>query len=365
MTNGTGTMNDTAAEKANADGKKLKMPSLWASRLASLTLGHSRRMGGLTLYPLLGEQDGLLDYCTLDEALSEGLLTIGEIGASGTVPELELKNSGSRRVLLVDGEELIGAKQNRIVNTSVLVEAGGSLMLPVSCVEAGRWHAQSASFRSSAAHYNARGRQKKVSEVSASLADEGRPRADQGRVWADVDAKLQFLAVSSETRALSAVAEARGTDLEEFRRKLGTPEAREVGAVYALGRDIVGLDLFDQASSQAALLPKLVTSYALDAIEERPVAASPPGTVVARWIVSGRLRVSPVRALGSEMTSASVHQTFPARPWCLMAQSFTCPPSVRRGKEGQPLPVWRGPQCAAGSENVWLLISDDPDRSCS
>lgn len=273
----------TAAEELGLDNAA-QLETAWARRLGALSLGRTRRIGGLTLYPLLGERDGALDYQTLDAALATGLLTIGEFGASGTVPELELKNLSGRRILIVDGEELIGAKQNRIVNTSVLVEAGAKLMLPVSCVEAGRWHADTAAFRSEGTHYNARGRQKKVREVSLSLADAGQARADQGRVWADVDAKLSHFSVSSTTRSLNAVTQAIGTDLQQFVEVLGTPQGREVGAVFALGREIVGLDLFDQSASFASLLPKLITSYALDAMQERPTAVPPPPSVVSKWL---------------------------------------------------------------------------------
>ena len=43
------------------------------------------------------------------------------------------------RVLFLEGEELVGAKQNRILNTSVLIAAHTKSKIPVSCVEAGRW----------------------------------------------------------------------------------------------------------------------------------------------------------------------------------------------------------------------------------
>ena len=66
-------------------------------------------------------------------------MQISEIGEAGSVPELTLTSTADRPVLLLDGEELIGAKQNRILNTSVLVAAGATLTLPVSCVEHGRW----------------------------------------------------------------------------------------------------------------------------------------------------------------------------------------------------------------------------------
>ena len=66
-------------------------------------------------------------------------MIVTEINESGSVPELRITNNLDERVLLIDGQELIGAKQNRILNTDVLVSAKKSLNLPVSCVEQGRW----------------------------------------------------------------------------------------------------------------------------------------------------------------------------------------------------------------------------------
>ena len=271
-------------DEVQPESPRIQSITPWASRLAGISLGELRSHGGLTLYPLRGARDGSLDYRTLDDALRTGTVVIREINASGSVPELELENKGDRRVLLVDGEELIGAKQNRIVNTSVLVDIGVTLKLPVTCVEAGRWRAESAAFHSSGTHYNARGRQKKVDEVTASVAASGAYRADQGRVWADVGAKLSNMAVPSPTQSLNAVAQAHGSDLDTFRQKLGTPGEDEVGAIYALGPEIVGLDLFDQHKTQTALLPKLVTSYALDAIEENLTTAPPPSSAIVAWL---------------------------------------------------------------------------------
>ena len=51
------------------------------------------------------------------------------------MPTLRVINGADRPVLLLDGEELVGAKQNRVLNTSVLVAKGARLDIPVSCVE--------------------------------------------------------------------------------------------------------------------------------------------------------------------------------------------------------------------------------------
>ncbi len=256
----------------------------WQARLAGLTVGTPRRHGSLCVYPLLGDNQGTNTYRLLEEALLAGTLTVEETSLGGTVPTLRLTNTGPERVLLLDGEELVGAKQNRIVNTSVLVDAHTTLSLPVTCVEAGRWRQDTARFASGGSHYNARGRQKKVAEVSASLAQSGRADADQNRVWSDINDKLSRMAVPAPTGALHEVTRTYAGDLEAYQNALGTPEPGQVGALFALGRDLVGLDCFDQARTLAALLPKLVASYALDALEERTPEAAPPVPVAADWL---------------------------------------------------------------------------------
>jgi len=75
----------------------------------------------LTVFALLGEQVFDLNYLLLESALAEGLVEIRELGPEGSVPELRLVNRAKRPVLVVEGEELVGAKQNRAVNVTILV----------------------------------------------------------------------------------------------------------------------------------------------------------------------------------------------------------------------------------------------------
>ena len=275
----------------------------WQTRLRRITAGKPVRYGGLCLYPLLGDDLGTLPYLLLDEALRSEALLIEETGADGSVPELTVTNHGAARVLLLDGEELVGAKQNRIVNTSVLVDAHTSLTLPVSCVEAGRWRQETARFASGFAsggsHYNARGRQKKAAEVTESLARSGRAEANQARVWSDIHTALDRLGTDSPTAALHAAARAHALDLGGYQAALAAPHPQQVGAAFALGRHLVGVDMFDQARTLAALLPRLVASYALDALGERATDAAPPLTVVMDWLGSvAAARPAAHRAVG-------------------------------------------------------------------
>jgi hypothetical protein len=89
---------------------------------------------GIVVTPLFPRQDPVARYVTLDTGLSRGL-TITETSEAGTVPELAVGNPTDDDVLLYDGEELGGAKQNRILDISVLVAARTTLTIPVSCVE--------------------------------------------------------------------------------------------------------------------------------------------------------------------------------------------------------------------------------------
>ena len=93
----------------------------------------------LTLIPLfLTRPPAERDYILLEEAVAAGSVVVDEVG-SGVVSRLLLHNLGDRPVLLVDGEQLVGARQNRILNTTILVPARTRLEIPVAFVQQGRW----------------------------------------------------------------------------------------------------------------------------------------------------------------------------------------------------------------------------------
>ena len=104
----------------------------------SAKIGAPTTFKNMTVFPLIGGQGTAADYLTLDEALAQKLAAITEVSEGGSVPELKFVNSSDKKVFLLDGEELVGAKQNRVLNLSIMVPVGKTLVVPVSCVEAGR-----------------------------------------------------------------------------------------------------------------------------------------------------------------------------------------------------------------------------------
>src|SRR4051812_44335410 len=148
---------------------------------------------GLQVVPILGPSHTNPAYELLrPETLAR--VQVSEISQAGSVPELQVANDLDVMVYLMDGQELVGAKQNRILNTDVLVPAKSSLRIPVSCVEQGRWRHTSDTFSSgkSASH---RIRDAKAARVHTSLKSEQGHDANQGAVWEEVQASM----VSSKT----------------------------------------------------------------------------------------------------------------------------------------------------------------------
>ncbi len=237
-----------------------------AERMSEVRLGEPQEHFGLTMIPLLAEGPEQPGYRLLDDALSAGCARATEVSESGSVPELKFVNDCDRPVLLLDGEELVGAKQNRILNLTVLAPANKSIVIPVSCVEAGRWRTESAEFASARRAHYAAGRAKKAARVSESLRASGSRRSDQGEIWSDISAKAARLQARSETDAAAAMYERHRSSLDEYLQAFQSA-AGQSGAIFAINGIISGLDLFDSPSTLSVVLPKLVESFALDAID--------------------------------------------------------------------------------------------------
>ena len=86
-----------------------------------LHLGKATTFEGLSVFPLFADTLRMADYITLDEALEQKQARVLEVSEGGEVPNLLFDNFGDRKVLLVDGDELIGAWQNRVINLTILV----------------------------------------------------------------------------------------------------------------------------------------------------------------------------------------------------------------------------------------------------
>ena len=277
-----------------------------ADAFESAHIGQPVRFSNLTMVPLLREQQGDRAYITLDEALEAGTARVTEVSDGGSVSELRFLNDGDMPVLLLDGEELIGAKQDRILNLTILAPAQKDTVIPVSCVEAGRWRYRSSKFRSSKHTLSARMRAAKAEQVHMSMSRTGTHDSDQRAIWRDLGAKASRLRAHSPTGAMSDMYEQHETPIDNLVENLPASQ-NQVGAVFVIDNSIAGIDIFDRPETFAKLLPKLVRGYALDAVD--PATATEAPTEEAdkflAIVASAKAEVFPAVGLGEDFRLSS------------------------------------------------------------
>jgi hypothetical protein len=255
--------------------------------------------GPLALFPLFSGAPGAPAYLTGPEAERAGVLTVTEHDAGAAVPELVVRNDAEVPVLLLEGETVIGAKQNRMLNVSVLVPARSKLAVPVSCVEAGRWGSARPTARSPR-HAPEDVRRRNTVEVAKSRRAGAGARGNQGAVWDQVAAYQRAFAAPSATAALEDVYGKVDRDLRAIVDGLGPlPEQR--GVLVAVGREVRGMDWFDKASTLAAYWEGLVQGYAIDALQAgEAVAAVADAEGFVRRVLDADITSEPAVGLGRE-----------------------------------------------------------------
>jgi len=237
-------------------------------RLSDIEIGEGTTHERMVVFPIFAPGNGNggapLRYQTLQQAIADGSVEVTE-QASATVPELTMHNKGATMIFVLDGEEILGGQQNRIVNASFLVAANSTVALPVTCVEHGRWHSTSRAFSSGESTYYSL-RSEKFSQVRASLRRTGQHTSDQGAVWNSVAAKAMVAGAASPTGAMHEIYQSRTDSLTGY---LGAFPyvAGAIGFAVALGGRMAGADLFDQPATTEGLWPKLLRSYAMDALD--------------------------------------------------------------------------------------------------
>ena len=157
-----------------------------------------------------------LEIVTSTFALKNNLIEVKEISDGGSVNELLVLNHSGKFVFLMDGDILDGAKQNRVLNTSVLLAPQSKTKIPVSCVESGRWDYKSSNFQPTDYVAPANLRANKAMKVSINLDSLQGHKSDQREVWDNVADYSSSLGVSSDTSNLSDVFDGSQNSYQKF-----------------------------------------------------------------------------------------------------------------------------------------------------
>jgi hypothetical protein len=275
------------------------------------------RHGSLTIFPVLApESYATSEFLTLDEGLRSGDVVVTEYGNlrglvrrhpvpaqrydSAEVNRLVLVNNSKRPLLLLAGEIVTGGKQDRVIGKDRIVPAESDPVdLSVFCVEPGRWVATSEHFATSGATYSANGSGGGIGAAGGTLMAQPSVRAkamgdkDQNQVWAEVRKQQSSMAVevasaaptpsADEIRSTSSYARLmENKDIQEKVDEVAKPiqqnyeslikqlhDRHAVGVVVAVNGRIIWADLFASTELLEKYWPKLIRSYASEAVVTR------------------------------------------------------------------------------------------------
>lgn len=233
--------------------------------LAGFETGKVHAHRNMTLVPIMfAAKNGGPEYLTMKEALGAGVLAVTEVSEGGSVPNLKAVNKGETPVLLLDGEEVAGAKQNRILNTTILIMGKSEVTIPVSCTEHGRWSYESRAFYDSGIMMQSNLRTLHRESVNRSMAAGAGPRGNQGEVWDNIAMIAERVDVRSSTGAMRDIYEQRKDELEDYLRAFVCLPAQKGLLVFIGGRP-VGFDYLSSDRAFKQIFPKLLKSYAMEA----------------------------------------------------------------------------------------------------
>jgi uncharacterized membrane protein YgcG len=268
----------------------------------------------LTVFPVISDQPtASVEFITLDQGLRSGKVIITELGANGRtrridrrqigdgaeVNRLALTNNSGKALVLIAGEMILGGKQDRIVGHDCIIEAGNvPVPFDVFCVEHGRWSGESTFGQGrgggggvAAGNGGGRGtgsgggsgggagpaqdQGRMIAMTVAPMAlpnirEKAQAKKSQAEVWSSVAETVMVSAADSSTGTLSRVYESKRVNgkLQKYERALKDKLSANnvVGVVAAVGGKIISADVFANHTLFQAYWPKMLKSYALEAV---------------------------------------------------------------------------------------------------
>lgn len=257
--------------------------------------------GNLTIFPVVAAAShDTSGFLTLDEGLRSGEVEVMEAGQAqglvrrhgrpyhydgAQVNQLLLVNHSKRPLLLLAGEIVTGGKQDRIVGKDRIIPADSDADLGVFCVEPGRWTGASNKFAATGAYGN---NNNYFYMAQPSVRAQAMDKKDQQKVWDEVAKSRSAMAQNVPAPAAAEVngvtSYAKVMENNEVARqvdKVAAPiqhsysslihELRQknaVGVVVAVNGRIIWADVFASTSLLEKYWPKLVRSYAAEAVEQ-------------------------------------------------------------------------------------------------
>ncbi len=215
--------------------------------------------GSFSVVQFRAEECDTLDYISVNSAVKQGKLEITEVNEGGAVNTILVKNSSEKCVFISEGDLLQGAKQNRVLITSVFLMPQSKFNLPVNCVEQGRWSRRSKNFTPHKHSAPMDVKKNLRNSVSLNLNEERGHYADQMRTWDTVSSTSERYRSASSTEDLLEIMQEK-TKQYENKTKNFLPDENANSLVIFYGGEPVDLECYNRRDIYAEYFRKVVLS---------------------------------------------------------------------------------------------------------
>lgn len=240
--------------------------------LENIELSEPVFLRNLRIHPIQGSAFADIEISAISEILQQQSGEFRELDPPD-INRIAFDNQGNHPVLMLDGEEIVGAMQNRIIADSILVTARSTSDIPVICAEEGRWNAIG-EFRTGYCSYPS---------IRAILSRRGKKENGlQKRVWKEIERKLTVTKTLSTTSSMHDIYNNLEDEVTRYIEGFESLNHDTIGFIGVAGNKILGCDLFLNHDTYHKFEEQLIRSYALDAIEHRK--SSPTGIDTAVFL---------------------------------------------------------------------------------
>ncbi len=253
----------SATDAAGPGARKADLKRILAV-IEKVSLGPSQIAGRLTVVPVEADDFGS-GATPLFEEIDAGTVHVEEAQEGGSVPELRVKKASTGRTLFLEGEPLIGGKQDRILNTTFVIDGPKDTIVPVSCIERGRWSYSSERFSSSSYHSYYSSRSYLSRSLSSSLRSSSGYLSDQPGVWRDIAFSLSASGTTSRTDRMADLFEKHKDELKDYQEKMPV-HARQLGYLATIDNVPVALELFSSHQTFEKYWPRLLNGLAMETL---------------------------------------------------------------------------------------------------
>ena len=202
-------------------------------------------------------------YLSFSEAIAKNQVQISEVNKEGLLTKLSVSNKSSDNIIILNGELIIGTqiRQDRIVDSTVLIPGYATVLINTFCGEQYRWSPRLTNkISTSESLYFSSGRANNAADINTKLSK-------QCRIWSEISEKISDFNVKSFTNSVDQIYKKKKVNVEEIVNFFKIP-SEAVGVALGINHQLVNIDIFSNNCMLQIYLPKIIRSIVLDSFKK-------------------------------------------------------------------------------------------------